>query len=293
MLRSATGGNRHHVMNRGARRLRVFGDEHDHTTFLGLLGDSLNGSDCRLHGYALMPNHFHLLLEANVAELGRVMKSVTGRYAQRFNFKYGYDGPLFRSRYRSKPITDDRQLLATLRYIHRNPLPKRTARWDDLRWTSHPAYVGRQPTPPWLSTSLLGRFATAAQFDDYVLDGDPLPVDDLETLTGRRARGLLPSHIEDALGVGSEAELAVLRRGGRGVRNDLRLAALLLSYEHADASLGELGNRYGYTSGRAARSAVGRARQRLAADPGFATLIENARIRLRVNSDAAREESGV
>ena len=287
MLRYATGGTWHHVMNRGARRLPVFGDERDHTAFLTLLGDSLGGSDTRLHGYALMPNHFHLLVEASVGDLGRTMKDLTGRYAQRFNFKYGYDGPLFRSRYRSKPIADDRQLLATLRYIHRNPLPNAPVGWDALRWTSHPAYVRRQPTPPWLSTSLRDRFATIADFDDFVLGGETTLVDDQDMIGTRRARGVSPSHVENAFGVGSEAELEVLRRGGRGVRNDLRIATLLLAYEHADASLVQLAARYGYASERAARSAIGRARQRLVADSEFASLVENARVRLRGNSDAA------
>lgn len=287
------GGSWHHVMNRGARHLRVFGDERDHMAFLALLGDSVNGSDVRLHGYALMPNHFHLLIEASPDQLGETMKAVAGRYAQRFNVKYGYDGPLFRSRYRSKPIHDDRQLLATLRYIHRNPLPRRPARSDDLRWTSHPAYVGLQPSPPWLSTTLLGRFANAAAFDEFVLDGDRAPSDGFVVLGERRARGTRPSDVEDALGVGSEAELAVLRRGGRGVRNDLRIAVLLLAYEQSDAPLTELAERYGYSSVRAARSAVGRARQRRAADPEFAMLLEDALVRLRVVGHAARERSGV
>ena len=96
----------------------------------------------------------------------------------------------------------------------------------------------------------------------------------------RRPQMLRPGDIEVALGVDSEAELAVLRQGGRGVRNDTRLAALYLTSLHTAAPMEDLCRRYGYRSIPVARSAVARARARLENDPAFAELIEHAIARL-------------
>lgn len=290
MLRSALGGTWHHVMNRGSRRLPVFGDDADRHAFLGLLGDSVTTAGVGLHAYALMPNHFHLLVEAEVPELSAVMKGLTGRYAQRFNIKYGYDGPLFRSRYRSKPVHDDVHLSATLRYIHRNPIVGGTATPETFRWTSHPAYSGEARRPRWLTTArLLERFPSRAEYADFVLDaaegaasGPAFP-----PTARRRPQVLRPTDVEIALGVDSESELAVVRLGGRGVRNDVRLALLYLASRHTAVPMDDLCRRYGYRSVAVARSAVARARRRLANDPAFAELVQHATARLGRPSTAA------
>lgn len=270
-------------MNRGARRLPVFGDEADRHAFLGLLGDAVTTAGVQLHAYALMPNHFHLLVEAEVPDLATVMKGLTGRYAQRFNIKYGYDGPLFRSRYRSKPVHDDVHLAATLRYIHRNPIVDGKTTRETFRWTSHLAYSGEVRRPRWLTTAgLLERFPSRTAYVDFVADpAERTATDPPFAPTARRQPQMLrPTDVEVALGVDSESELAVVRRGGRGVRNDVRLAVLYLASLHTAVPMDDLCRRYGYRSVPVARSAVARARRRLANDPGFAGLVEHAIARL-------------
>jgi len=76
------------------------------------------------------------------------------------NERAGRDGPLFRGRFRSIVVADDRQLLATTRYIHRNALdlPGVTS-VDDYRWSSHRTYLGHRHRPAWMRTDeVLGHF---------------------------------------------------------------------------------------------------------------------------------------
>lgn len=267
-------------MNRGARRLPVFGDVADRRAFLALLGDVVERVPARVHAYALMPNHFHLLVESDVAALADLMRRVTGRYAQRFNVKYGYDGPLFRGRYRSEPIDDERYLATVLRYIHRNPLGDGPIRTDTFRWTSHPAYLGRDEAPEWLTvTPLLSRFRNRFEYDAFIAGADR----DGSRLRVRRARPPRPLDLEDveaALGIGSSRELDVVRRGGRGVRNDARLAAVLLARDHTSANLERIAERYGYRDVSVARAAISRGRRRAGRDLRFAELLDHARLRL-------------
>ena len=70
-IQSGTGV--YHVMMRGINRQRIFEDSEDHYTFLQCLrsaqeqytplGDRLPNS-CHYYAYALMSNHFHILLHA-------------------------------------------------------------------------------------------------------------------------------------------------------------------------------------------------------------------------------------
>ncbi|MDJ0766682.1 MAG: hypothetical protein QNJ97_27165, partial [Myxococcota bacterium] len=57
-------GARHHVMNRGARGQTVFCNVDQCDRFLDLLGQAVSRYRIRVHGFAIMPNHFHLMVES-------------------------------------------------------------------------------------------------------------------------------------------------------------------------------------------------------------------------------------
>lgn len=143
-------GSRHHVMNRAARRRRVFQDDLD--LFLDVLSSLPGRFGVRIHGWALMSNHYHLMLEVPDGALPRVMRQLGGLLAERLNRKHGWDGPLFRGRYRNRVVADDTYWRTLLAYLHLNPVSAGlVARPEDTRWTSHRAYLGLDEKPPWLS----------------------------------------------------------------------------------------------------------------------------------------------
>ena len=49
-----------HVMNRGARRVAIYADDHDRRMFVGRLGPLSEKYGVTLHAWCLMPNHYHL-----------------------------------------------------------------------------------------------------------------------------------------------------------------------------------------------------------------------------------------
>ena len=69
------------------------------------------------YAYALMSNHFHLLLHAKDDTVGNIVKRIASSYVYYFNKKYGRDGHLFKERFRSEPcehsrsISDDQVML--------------------------------------------------------------------------------------------------------------------------------------------------------------------------------------
>ena len=61
----------YHVYHRGNRRERIFWGDPDYIKFEEIMIEAMNWSGIRLYNWALMPNHFHLLLQTadgNLAE---------------------------------------------------------------------------------------------------------------------------------------------------------------------------------------------------------------------------------
>ncbi len=74
-----------HVTARGNARAAIFLDDADHRAFLGMLWRVAGPNGWRLHAYCLMPNHFHLLVEATRIGLSNGMRLLNGGFAQYFN----------------------------------------------------------------------------------------------------------------------------------------------------------------------------------------------------------------
>ena len=112
----------YHVMNRGRGRQPIFHTPVYYHAFLETLNDAHERFGVVIHGYCLMGNHYHLLLQTPHGNLGRVMRHINGVYTQRHNRLKPTDGPLFRGRYKAILVEADNYLLQLSRYIHRNPI---------------------------------------------------------------------------------------------------------------------------------------------------------------------------
>jgi REP element-mobilizing transposase RayT len=59
----------HHVIARGIARRRVFDDDEDRDSFVERLGRVLSETEIHCFAWALMPNHFHLLLKTGTTPI--------------------------------------------------------------------------------------------------------------------------------------------------------------------------------------------------------------------------------
>ena len=119
-----------HIVQRGHNRERCFFAEDDYGVYRRWLSAALNETDCRLHAYALMTNHVHLLITPRkAAAIPRLMISLGRRYVQYSNTTYRRTGTLWDSRYKSSMIQAETYLLDCMRYIELNPV--RAAMVDD------------------------------------------------------------------------------------------------------------------------------------------------------------------
>jgi len=185
----------YHIMLRGANRQEIFHDEEDCTRFLETLERYKKASEIRVHGWCLMGNHVHIVLQEGKEELAVTMKRIGVSFAWYYNWKYKTTGHLFQDRYKSEKIEDDKYLTTVVRYIHQNPvnagIVKRPGDW---KWSSCQGYYGNGCYPPYLLDSelILGIFCgNRSSFKEYNETGNEDKVlDDTENgrLTDEEAR---------------------------------------------------------------------------------------------------------
>lgn len=112
----------HHIIGRGIDRTRIFRTDQDREDFLDRLSDLCMNGDLTVYAWALMPNHFHLLVRTGRQSISKSMRRLLTGYVVNFNLRHRRYGHLFQNRYKSIICEDDPYLLELTRYIHLNPL---------------------------------------------------------------------------------------------------------------------------------------------------------------------------
>jgi len=207
VIRQWVEGGYYHVYNRGVAKSTIFERSEDYSTLISLLQSyltpkpradkmgfdpkdpfwrsKLEKNEVKLLAFALMPNHFHLLIKQDT-EIGitRFMRRVLTAYVRYFNKKYERVGPLFKSKFKAARIETDGYLLHLSRYIHLNPLelaPRGLTGQQMFDWiaryeySSYPVYL-KSRSSEWVNEEEildyfggnLGRFDNVTGYRQFV-----------------------------------------------------------------------------------------------------------------------------
>ena len=113
-------GGCYHVIGRGLERRYIFGEDTDKLDFLARLGKNLAHSQAQCLAWAIMSNHYHLLVRVSNRPLSRLMAPLLGGYAGSYNRRHRRSGYVFQNRYESILCDEESYLLELIRYIHLN-----------------------------------------------------------------------------------------------------------------------------------------------------------------------------
>lgn len=254
-----TPGGWYHVFNRGAAQQTIFRDDRDRVEFERLLGEAHDRVEMVVHAYCLMTNHFHLLLEFPVGGISDAMHLVGSQYVRHHNGRAGRDGPLFRERFRAKPVVDDGYLLTLVGYIHRNPLAfLEASELRSFRWSSLRILFGDRRSPRWMDVE--------RTLD--VIGG----VDALRQLVDE-GPGIAPTcaevwecAIDTAVAISPDAST---------LPHATRTVAVLLADRLGESAGPELADLVTFPTSQARRSALSRARRRLRDHPFLASVVDD------------------
>ena len=209
----------HHIIARGIGRRKVFDDNDDRDFFMERLGKVVSDTETQCFAWALMPNHFHLLLKTGIIPISTVMKRLLTGYAMHYNRRHKRYGPLFQNRYKSILCQEDSYLLELTRYVHLNPLRAKLV--PDIRglgnypYSGHSVLMGRV-TAEWQDTTILGLFGDKVsvarrRYSEFVKKG--IAAGKRQDLTGG---GLVRS-------VGGWSAVKSLRKAGVFQKGDERI----------------------------------------------------------------------
>ena len=147
---------------RGSRQQPIYRTRADRLTYLGFLDQTVERYRWHCLAYCLMGNHVHLLVETPDPNLGKGMKSLHGRYAQRINQRHGTKGALFESRYGCVLMENDAQLWMTIRYLALNPVKAGlSVDAEAYEWSSY-AWVTAQKPPAVIDVQRLLSYLSAS-----------------------------------------------------------------------------------------------------------------------------------
>jgi REP element-mobilizing transposase RayT len=149
----------HHIICRGIERRKIFLTNDDRDDFVDRLSRIMSESETLCYAWALIPNHFHLLLRTGNVPIATVMRRLLTGYAVRFNRRHRRHGRLFQNRYKSILCQEEPYLLELVRYIHLNPL--RAGIVSDLNALDRYVYCGH--------SRLIGHISDGWQSVDGVL----------------------------------------------------------------------------------------------------------------------------
>lgn len=172
----------YHITSRGDRREDIYLDDDDRECWLAILAQVCQRHRWICHAWCQMSNHYHLIIETIEGNLSQGMRQLNGVYTQNVNRKHRRAGHVFQGRYKAIMVEKDAYLLELARYVVLNPIRARMVKdISDWRWSSYPAMIGIETSPPWLQTDwLLCQFGkqrkrAIARYIDFVREGVGLP----------------------------------------------------------------------------------------------------------------------
>ena len=179
-------GTVYHHISRLVDRGWFIADSNDRTLYVKLLGRAISKSDWKCLAYAVMSNHIHLCTVAGKQRLESWIRRAHSPFARWMNTRHGGLGSKF-VRGPSDYAVPPERVARVIAYIHNNPVRAAVvAHPGASSWTSHQAYVGIVPAPPWLDVAEGLRragFADATAFDRFVAANPDDP--DIEELLAR------------------------------------------------------------------------------------------------------------
>jgi REP-associated tyrosine transposase len=300
-------------MNRGARHQNIFLNDSDRRDFLRLLKDTIEMWQIEVHAFSFLSTHYHLLISTPLGNLSRAMRHIDGVFAQRFNLRHGFDGSLFRGRYKAILVEKDNYLLEVFRYIHLQSVKAGICENpEDHIWTSHRDYLSRQTSEPWLRKDIIFSLFDPKQsgsfklLDRFVKKGIPPEVDEfynkqrISPIFGSKnfiqrikEKYIAPDTVSYEIPDGKifrsfisidmisrivckdlNIPISDIRNSVRGKRNEARNTSIYLARKVGGHSLNDIAAYFGSMTYSGVNSAISRVQKELEVNEGLSVIME-------------------
>lgn len=113
-----------HIMVQGIEKKYIFEKGIYKKQYLELMFNQSEEFKINIIAYCIMDNHAHILINVDrILDMSKYMHKVNGLFAQYYNFmENNRVGFVFRNRFTSEPLYNQKYLLNCIKYIHNNPV---------------------------------------------------------------------------------------------------------------------------------------------------------------------------
>lgn len=111
-----------HILIKGTMNHQLFRSHSDYKKFISILSHKQNQFRFNLLAYGLFPDHIHLIIEESSNNtIASILHGVTTLYTRYYQNKYYIQGSILAGGYHRDLITNNKDLLCRIRYIHQKP----------------------------------------------------------------------------------------------------------------------------------------------------------------------------
>lgn len=112
-----------HITTHGISKENIYQDNNEKRKIEKLILQNETKFNINVIAYCIMDNHLHLLIKIEEAnDLSKYMHKVNTTYAIYYNKKHNRKGYVYKDRFYSQVIKDEKHLIAAIIYIHNNPV---------------------------------------------------------------------------------------------------------------------------------------------------------------------------
>lgn len=135
-------GTIYHIVCRGNGERKIFWRKRDYSKLIKIIAKTKLQYPFYLYTYNLLPNHYHLEIEARAIPISKIMHQINNSYVKYFNRSYHNSGHLFQDRFFSNVVSRSRYLWEVTRYIDLNAVRAGLVKNPrDYLWSSFSVYL--------------------------------------------------------------------------------------------------------------------------------------------------------
>ncbi|MCL2144535.1 MAG: transposase [Endomicrobia bacterium] len=143
MARKHLDGKYFHVMVQGIGKETIFPDDNSKGYYLSTMSEAKIDNKIFIFAFCVMDNHAHILIKAEkIKDISLFMKEVNTEYARYYNTTRKRIGYVFRGRFKSEVIDDEKYLINCIAYIHNNPVKAKLENdAKEYKYSSYKNYI--------------------------------------------------------------------------------------------------------------------------------------------------------
>ena len=146
IARKSSQSNFYHVIVQGINKEYIFDQTEYINKYKQIILSKLEKSNITILAYCIMNNHAHFLIFSERCEyLSKFMQKVNTSFSQYYNKINNRVGYVFRDRYYSQDILNQKQLYNCLKYIHNNPVKANIcSSINQYKYSSYNEFLGKR-----------------------------------------------------------------------------------------------------------------------------------------------------